>query len=167
MAEQVLPMADIAVEPGPVLQAQVHAVALVVQVVQGHHVLQVVLLEVLIAEMQQPVNPVWPEDPAQQAMQEQRARPERLPFPAFLFRVVQEEQVPQALLAAEEVEAVEAVADKTVAPMMLAEAVEAEAVVASEVQEVLVAQAVEDLLQCFYITTEQVAALSIVHLIPV
>lgn len=90
-----------------------------------------------------------------------------MPFPAFLFRVVQEEQVPQALLAAEAVEAVEAVADKTVAPMMLAEAVEAEAVVASEVQEVRVAQAVEDLLQCFYITTEQVAALSIVHLIQV
>jgi hypothetical protein len=58
MAEQVLPMVDIAVEPGPVLQAQVHAVALVVQVVQGHHVLQVVLLEVLIAGVQQPVNPV-------------------------------------------------------------------------------------------------------------
>lgn len=60
-----------------------------------------------------------------------------------------------------------AVADKTVAPMMLAEAVEAEAEAASEVQEVRVAQAVEDLLQFFYITMEQVAVLPIVRLIQV
>jgi hypothetical protein len=81
--------------------------------------------------------------------------------------VGQEERVLQALLVAEAVVAVEAVADKTVAPMMLAEAVEAEVEAASEVQEVRVVQAVEDLLQFFYITMEQVAVLPIVHLIPV
>ena len=68
MAEQVLPMADIAVEPDPEVQVQEHVGVPEEQAEQAHLVLRVVLLEVLIAEMQQPVNPVWPEDPAQQAM---------------------------------------------------------------------------------------------------
>ena len=100
-------------------------------------------------------------------MLEHQVRQERLLFPVFLCRVGQEEQVLQALLVAEAVVVAVAVADKTVAPMMLAEAVEAEAEAASEVQEVRVAQAVEDLLQFFYITMEQVAVLPIVRLIQV
>lgn len=92
-------------------------------------------------------------------------RQERLQFPAFLCRVVQEEQVLQVLPVAEEVEAEGVEAVKTVVPMMLAVAEEAVEEAVSEAQEVRVAQAVEDLLPCFYITTEPVAALSIVHLI--
>lgn len=68
MAEQVLQTADIVAEQVPEVQVQEHVVVQAEQVEQAHHVLQVVLLEALIAEMQLPANPVWLEDPAQQEM---------------------------------------------------------------------------------------------------